>query len=580
MIKTETREIRAILPETGTAKIIVPLYQRNYEWGKNEAEDLWNDITSSENGIFLGTVVFDVSKRASGEIAVVDGQQRLTTIFLFLVACRAIAQRKKNSELEAAINRKVAYCDDTTGNTTATKLIASPSVRDVFEFVVDGRWDGSFPSKIGKKPVKRQVNKIRPVYEYFKSKLDGVKDANLPSVLKKLYSSFAVVIEIDHDAEVFDLFERTNARGLELNAADLLKNHLFSTNATSSLEEIWEEIIENSQGTILRMLKYFWVSRRGYVQKRDLYPRLKQYSREVGAEVLSSELRDFANFYYIVRNGSEDELRQYLADRGEVIISGKQYNCQDFYRNLEALRLFRITQIYPILHSALHCYIRTEKEDDRSAKLMLKLMAVLENYHFVNNVVCQRIGNEVEKLYADVCSEFTQSDSFWMTASNLIKKLQEKRAEKAEFSSRFSEISYSQENIPLISYIFDRFGNYGRVGGQVVRIFYPDRRFFRRNWNIEHFFPQSKADLLGDAEDVDSIGNLFVISLHTNSQLQDKDPKDKLSILRAKELHNPHIAEFLDTYTSTIKSRGWSSKEIHQRTALLSESGYSTIWDI
>jgi hypothetical protein len=211
---------------------------------------------------------------------------------------------------------------------------------------------------------------------------------------------------------------------------------------------------------------------------------------------------------------------------------------------------------------------------------MLKLMAVLENYHFVNNVVCQRIGNEVEKLYADVCSEFTQSDSFWVTASNLIKKLQEKRAEKAEFSSRFSEISYSQENIPLISYIFDRFGNYGRVGGQVVRIFYPDRRFFRRNWNIEHFFPQSKADLLGDAEDVDSIGNLFVISLHTNSQLQDKDPKDKLSILRAKELHNPHIAEFLDTYTSAIKSRGWSSKEIHQRTALLSESGYSTIWGI
>jgi hypothetical protein len=107
-------------------------------------------------------------------------------------------------------------------------------------------------------------------------------------------------------------------------------------------------------------------------------------------------------------------------------------------------------------------------------------------------------------------------------------------------------------------------------------LFSPDKRFFRRNWNIEHFFPKSKAGLLENFDDVDSVGNLLVISLHTNSALQDKDPRDKIQILQAKELHNPHVADFLTNFSDSVLKTGWSSLDIRNRTINLSERGHGS----
>ena len=87
--------------------------------------------------------------------------------------------------------------------------------------------------------------------------------------MEKLYDSSFVVIEIEDTQEAFDIFERTNARGMELNAADLLKNYLFARQASDNLSQDWESIIENSSGNILRMIKYYYVANYGYTPKSD-----------------------------------------------------------------------------------------------------------------------------------------------------------------------------------------------------------------------------------------------------------------------------------------------------------------------
>ena len=91
--------------------------------------------------------------------------------------------------------------------------------------IASGTWDGKTFNFTHKK---RQIAKIKPIYSYFVDKLSKFNKEEIKDILEKLYDSSFVVIEIEDTQEAFDIFERTNARGMELNAADLLKNYLFA----------------------------------------------------------------------------------------------------------------------------------------------------------------------------------------------------------------------------------------------------------------------------------------------------------------------------------------------------------------
>ncbi|MBU7527090.1 DUF262 domain-containing protein, partial [Lactiplantibacillus pentosus] len=71
----------------------VPLYQRNYAWGKDEVKDFWDDlqdiIEGKRNSHFFGQIV--TFKNERGEQEIIDGQQRLTTSLIFMSAIRDIA---------------------------------------------------------------------------------------------------------------------------------------------------------------------------------------------------------------------------------------------------------------------------------------------------------------------------------------------------------------------------------------------------------------------------------------------------------------------------------------------------------
>src|ERR1700733_4414170 len=80
-------------------QFVVPKYQRRYAWDKSEASEFLGDLQSeadAERGLFLGTLIFDISEEKEKKMTIVDGQQRLTTILLFLIACRNLAKKIKD----------------------------------------------------------------------------------------------------------------------------------------------------------------------------------------------------------------------------------------------------------------------------------------------------------------------------------------------------------------------------------------------------------------------------------------------------------------------------------------------------
>ncbi|MBI5887840.1 MAG: DUF262 domain-containing protein [Deltaproteobacteria bacterium] len=470
MINPNPSSIGDIL--NSTSQFAVPNYQREYTWGKNEAieffEDLKSYADSGTGNLFLGTLIFDVSEKNKNSIKVVDGQQRITTILLFLIACRNVAKQINANNLATLIQNKITFTDPTTAESRGCRLIASVKIKDVFEDIAsDFNWDGTFSPKPGKKPFKWQVNLIKPIYDYFYDEIKSFNQTDLSKFLKAIYEAYVVRIDIEDELEAFSIFERTNARGVDLEASDLLKNYLFQQ-GVDGLEEIWPQVVESSDRTLLRMLKYFYVARKGYVTKSDLYKKLRIYGTNIGPFNLVKEIDDFSKFYSAIRTAGRAEIKDYFDSIGCSAIACDQDKYEEIYLALEGLRLFKIAQIYPLLYAAISCFIRDGGGDNQSlSKKLIQMFDMMEKYHFINTAICERMGNEVEKLYATYCEKYADKDSkFEKTTKELMHSLKGKLATENEFAARFVELSYSAESIPLISYIFDRINNVDRKPGQ------------------------------------------------------------------------------------------------------------------
>jgi hypothetical protein len=99
------------------------------------------------------------------------------------------------------------------------------------------------------------------------------------------------------------------------------------------------------------------------------------------------------------------------------------------------------------------------------------LFEVLEKYHFINNSVCERIGNQVEKLYGDFCVRLNEEGKKNLegVAGELIEALKKQLAPEDEFVARFVKLNYEARELPRLMYIFDRMNNGGLPASQGPR---------------------------------------------------------------------------------------------------------------
>ncbi|HYY72638.1 MAG TPA: DUF262 domain-containing HNH endonuclease family protein [Candidatus Bathyarchaeia archaeon] len=589
MIQPKSTTVGEIL--TLAKHFVVPRYQRGYAWEANEAGEFLDDLeTEAEigRGLFLGTIIFNVAEDAEDKIEIVDGQQRLTTIFLLLIACRELAKELKHDAIAQETQKRITVTDPTTAKSRGPLLVASDTIRDVFDLMATNEWDGAIPQKIGNKPVKRQARRVRPIYEFFQRRVKDYNQPKLSRLLDAVYKTRVIRIDILGDEEAFSIFERTNARGTDLEVSDLLKNYLYQQR-TPDLDDKWKEIIQNSEGTILKMLKYFYVSKNGYINKSELYPKLKKYSKDIGgAEQLVEEMTEFSKFYVTVRKEEPDTaIKAYFEGIGCEAIASEPDKYQRVHLALQALRLFNVSQIYPVISAAVNALMRTGGAKDKAAgKTLIKLLDSMEKYHFINNAICDRVGNEVEKLYASYCEKFDKTKDFAGTVTELVQKLRGQLASKNEFTTRFSEITYGPDSIALLVYIFDRFSNFNVAPGERVNIFDPQAGINRNNHNVEHFLPQKPEDGTpidsATVQVIDNIGNLLVISFRANSSLGNITPAKKIEKLDGellKKVQNLHyVREFIGKYGKDAGS--WDEARISGRAKDMASEAYEQVWKL
>jgi hypothetical protein len=270
----------------------------------------------------------------------------------------------------------------------------------------------------------------------------------------------------------------------------------------------------------------------------------------------------------------------------------KKYDRNPIARSISAFQLFGVTQVYPLIFTyldSLRRFYPSEKHETSKIKSAGELLALfvrrLENFHFVNTVVGGNIGNQVEDLYASYSQMFNDAQDFEKLLEiekSLKTDLLKLRDKRKPFISQFSEISSEEIGKQLTYYIFDRLANAESKGDQIYPLYTPSSDIKKSSANIEHFYPRKMFEKQGDPvgpDTGDNIGNLLVISMHTNSSFNDASPKEKFDLIDqdGKYLANLGNSKLL---IMQYRDREWDVRLIEGRATDLSEYAYDTAWSI
>ena len=627
--------------QNSSSVLIVPDYQRTYVWKVGEQiAEFWQDLSDefddaikvdankdNSPSLFLGNLILCKNPNVEGEQWIVDGQQRITTIFILIIAFRSwiIKQRKQLVEDDGKLGQRLLHFQGETerilthkdryGDSAGMRLKAAPYVNRILTFMADANWEhGYFPDKNKmNEPLPQQTKRIKPIYEFLFKRLEVKLDTdNYQDFFNVIKHLTFIQIKLGKINDAFMFFERTNSRGKDLEVGDLLKAHLFGKHPnTKIIVEIWDDITENSLGNLTRMLKYFYISQVAHITSSRLFSGLKSMidnkkgDKNENIEIFVTELSHFASFFYSINKNKlvdKSTIKEIFMQLGphENKVGLDEARLERIYLSIDALNLFNVTQTIPVMWSFVKSFYRLELyDDDRHKETLVKFFETLENYHFINNYVLNRVGNEVEKFYAEYAGKFHKSKNNY-DFTDILKSFYNKLtrgasdkensgiAKRDEFIAVFKDYAYDYKtfNNTHLNYIFDRFNNVNEKGKKRTeslrtKIYYSKAHKDKKDITIEHWFSQKAGNVYKTNGWEHNIGNLIALpkTINNDGRIGSNSPSEKYNMMIKTPELNPNnyleLGYFLNKYGPF---EIWDEKQVRERAEDLAERAYDIIW--
>jgi hypothetical protein len=448
-MKADKVDLAAVLGKP--VRYLVPMFQRPYVWRQEEQwEPLWDDIqavlerqlddTPLNDALphFLGAVVLDQVMTPTGMIEsryVIDGQQRLTTLLLFIAAARSLAL-ERGFDGPAQVLEKLLFNDPVLLKSPDHKYKVVPTTfdREAFQQAMAGVTNGAPVS--GERVLGAYVYFRGAIREWLKaaeSEPDGVarRFEALSTVLWRLL--VVVAIDLDRSDNPQIIFETLNARGTPLLAADLIKNNIFQAAVAEGLD------IDNLYAQYWRDLDSDWW-RADVQQGRLTRPRLDIFMNhwlvmKLGREVVSHLLFTDFKRYLTSRGGSVSGLLAELAAYTSVYRSFEEASQTTAKgRFLYRLNVMETTTAYPVL---LWLYGPQGLEDpaelDKSVGVIeswlvrrMLVRATTKNYNAVFLALLKTLSENPSRSSADVGAFFAglEGDSqYWPGDGDIVASL-------------------------------------------------------------------------------------------------------------------------------------------------------------
>lgn len=543
----------------------IPRFQRDFSWTDDEWEDLWQDILGTikpggEPAHYMGYLVLQSENDKSYDV--IDGQQRLTTLSIIVLAAMKNLQRLidsgKNPEqskqrLDQLRQAYIGYLDPVT-LVSQSKLTLNRNNDHYYQnYIVP-------LSKLPQRNLKSTEHLLRKAFEWFDKHIgDYIKgiEEEPGKALAELIETmsdrlFFTVISVTDELNAYKVFETLNARGVRLSATDLLKNYLFSVlhkqgqheHEMKNLEYRWESIVGRlGSESFPDFLRVHWNSRHSFVRQTDLF-------KTIRSEITSSE-----RAFQLIREMEEDVDTFLALTQPEI----SRWN-REWIDYANHIRMFNVRQPYPLLMAAKRCMNDADFED-----LLRGCMIISLRY----NVIGNQPTSEQERVYNQVSEKV--SKGMIQNARDALILMRSIYPSDEAFRTSFTEktIKTTQSrNNRVVRYILCQ------LEKQLSGI---DHDFESDAFTIEHILPQNPEsgwDAFSESEQEPMtyrIGNMTLLEKDRNKDMGNSDYPIK------RDIYNK--SNFLITRKISEENKEWNPERIANRQKGMARQAIS-IWRI
>ncbi|MBZ0152741.1 MAG: DUF262 domain-containing HNH endonuclease family protein [Planctomycetes bacterium] len=392
--KTENNTFRKLIGNGLSYRI--PRFQRDYSWTQEEWEDLWQDLLGTvqpggEPAHYMGYLVLQSSDDKTFEV--IDGQQRLTTISILVLAVLKNLQRLVDTgdQVDANRTRSEQIRNSYIGFLDPVTLVARSKL--TLNRNNNSYWQ-SFLVPLGSLPTGRfraSEHALRRAFEWFDRAVtqhvanEQDKGRALAWFLESASDRlFFTVITVTDELNAYRVFETLNSRGVRLSATDLLKNYLFSVldrdqrvdHELDALEERWEALVVRlGAEDFPDFLRVHWNSRRGFARQADLF------------KTIRAQIGDRGSVFELLRQMEED-LDHYLA----LVQPEDSTWTPEAKEQVRNLLTFQVKRPFSMLIAARRRFV------DEEFVALLRDCVVLA---FRANVICGWSAGEQERLFSE-----------------------------------------------------------------------------------------------------------------------------------------------------------------------------------
>ncbi len=296
----EATTLSKFMEQNQKNQFVIPIYQRLYSWEKEQCKQLWDDIIKiggddKANSHFIGSILYvlDGIKHSGNPLLIIDGQQRLTTITLLLIALRNhLSDEVKRKEIE----KHYLINSDEKGD-KKFRLILSESDKDTLLSLIDK--DRRKPSE----PSLKIVENFK-LFEEWISKNTGKLEIIFKG-LEKLEIVCIALTKKEDDPQL--IFESMNSKGIELTQTDLIRNYIIMETEVEKQEgfynQYWramEEGFKQDKKLFDRFVRhYLTIKTRKIPNINRVYVAFKDYQQERGIEIeaLLQDLQKYCGYF-------------------------------------------------------------------------------------------------------------------------------------------------------------------------------------------------------------------------------------------------------------------------------------------
>lgn len=537
----------------------IPVYQRDYSWRKDQCRQFYDDLISMiinhRPNHFFGSIVDaenPIGKKH--EYIIIDGQQRITTISLLILAFRSVIKKDglrivntDKDKLLRKIDRHLYNDDD------EIKLNPAPNCKNAY-VALFSEYEDEFI----------RDSDVTTNYLYFLHRLEEDKDKYTADEIWNAIDNLTVIdiyLESDDDAQL--IFESINSTGVALSESDKIRNYIMMSLDIKEQEryysEYWKKIEANTEWRCDFFIRdYLTIQTREAPTKNQIYDVFKSYARNMNNEQIIKSMLKYSKYHASI----------YHPDSSSPVFRGALMNFRKLDMGVADPYIMQLFEGYSAGNIP-------ENEVNES-------LEIIENYLFrrkICNIPSNGLNKIFQTLHTDVLKLKGNTDDY----SERLKYILMRKESSGRFprNSEFLEAVMNRDIYTALSeknklYLLERLENFNNNESHNI-----EELCSANLCSIEHVMPRTLNDKwirdLGGEENAKQVHEKWLHKLGNltftgyNAKYSNQSFEAKLNMEHGFKDSTFSLNKFIASCSK------WTEEEIKARTQLLMEK-VEKIW--